>query len=137
MQSEFSKALLEPSQPTPQGVIRPDGKPAGKRFDVYRNNVVVSLIGALGDGYPAVRKTVGEKFFDAVASVYVRSHPPKTPLMIFYGDSFADFLDRFEPAQQIPYLADVARLEWARRRAYHARGRGPRRPGRTGYHVIR
>lgn len=104
----------------PDGIIRPDGSPATKRFDVYRNNVVVSLINALGDGYPVVKKAVGDTFFDALAGVYVRAHPPKSPMMMYYGDDFADFLSGFEPAQQLPYLPDVARLEWARRCAYHA-----------------
>ncbi len=120
MLDSFGKALLDPQQPVPSGVIRPDGTPASKRFDVYRNNVVHSLILALADGYPTAKKLVGDAFFDAVAAVYVRAHPPKSPLMIFYGDDFAAFLDGFPPAAQVPYLADIARLEWARRAAYHA-----------------
>ncbi len=120
MQSLFGQALLNPDIAPPDGVIRPDGSPATKRFDVYRNNVVVSLISALGDGYPVVKKAVGDAFFDAMAGVYVRANPPKSPLMMYYGDNFADFLTSFEPTQQLPYLPDVARLEWARRTAYHA-----------------
>jgi hypothetical protein len=119
-QDQFAHALLNAEAPVPDGIVQPDGTPASRRFDVYRNNVIMSLSGALADGYPVVQKLVGEAFFNAVAGVYVRAHPPKSPLMIFYGADFAEFLDDFEPAQQIPYLADVARLEWARRRAFHA-----------------
>jgi hypothetical protein len=119
-QTSFTAALLNAEQPVPAGIIRPDGTPATKRFDVYRNNVVTSLIGAMGDAFPVIKKLVGEAFFDAVAGHYVRAHPPTSPLIMFYGEGFAQFLETFEPAQQLPYLPDMARLEHARRAAYHA-----------------
>lgn len=119
-QTDFTSALLNPDMPVPEGIIRPDGILATKRFDVYRNNVVTSLIDALGTAFPVIKKLVGEKFFNAVAGVYVRAHPPSSPLIMFYGESFASFLEGFGPAQQLPYLPDVARMEHARRIAYHA-----------------
>jgi len=61
-----------------------------------------------------------KQFFDAVAGHYVRINPPTSPLMMFYGSGFPEFLDGFEPAKQLPYLPDMARLELARRTAYHA-----------------
>ncbi len=119
-QTAFTQALLNPDMPVPEGVVQPDGTPADKRFNVYRNNVVTSLIGAMGDAFPVIKQLVGEQFFDAVAGHYVRLHPPTSPLMMFYGAGFADFLTGFEPAQQLPYLPDMARLEHGRRTAYHA-----------------
>lgn len=119
-QDNFSRALLDPDLPVPDGVIRPDGTPAQKRFDVYRNNVVVSLSEALADAFPVIKSLVGEKFFAAMAGVYVRQSPPRSPLIMFYGADFADFLEGFEPVATLPYLPDVARLEHARRLAYHA-----------------
>ena len=119
-QTEFTAALLNPEMPVPHGIVQPDGAPASKRFDVYRNNVVTSLIGAMGDAFPVIKMLVGEQFFDAVAGHYVRINPPTSPLMMFYGSGFPEFLDGFEPARQLPYLPDMARLELARRTAYHA-----------------
>lgn len=119
-QSTFAAALLDPAKPVPAGLVRPDGRPAGRRFDIYRNNVVVSLIEALGEAFPVVKAVVGDEFFEAMAGVYVRAHPPRSPRMMFYGDGFADFLETFEPAAGLSYLPDVARLEYARRLAYHA-----------------
>ena len=118
-QDEFTTALLDPSSPTPRGIVDPTGRVAGKRFDVYRNNVVHSLIEAMGDAFPAIKKIVGDQFFDAMAGVYVRAHPPKTPMMMFYGQDFPTFLTNFEPAAHLPYLPDVAELELARRTSYH------------------
>lgn len=119
-QTEFTQALLDADMPTPKGLVDPQGRVAGKRFDVYRNNVVVSLIEAMNNAFPAIKAIVGDAFFDAMAAIYVRENPPKTPIMMFYGDDFPQFLESFEPASNLPYLADVARLELARRHAYHA-----------------
>ncbi|PCH82418.1 MAG: DUF2063 domain-containing protein [Hyphomicrobiales bacterium] len=120
LQKEFGNALLNPDLSMPNGIIGPDGQPSAKRFSVYRNNVIASLVEALGNAFPVVRKLVGVDFFNAMAAVYVRQEPPKTPVLITYGDTFGNFLDQFEPAKSLPYLADIARLEHARLVAYHA-----------------
>ena len=119
-QRTFAAALLDPAKPVPPGLVRPDGRPAGRRFDIYRNNVVVAFIEALGEAFPVVKALVGEEFFEAMAGVYVRAHPPSSPRMMFYGEGFAEFLEAFEPVEGLAYLPDVARLEYARRLAYHA-----------------
>jgi hypothetical protein len=119
-QAAFQAAILDPSAAVPDGVINPDGAPAKKRFDVYRNNVAVSLSDALEAAFPVVRKLVGDEFFRAMAGVYLRKHPPKSPLMMFYGDAMPQFLGRFGPAKSIAYLPDIARLELGLRHAYHA-----------------
>ena len=124
-QAEFQAAILDPDAAVPDGVINPDGAPAQKRFNVYRNNVAVSISDALETAFPVVRKLVGDEFFRAMAGVYLRKHPPKSPLMMFYGDAMPQFLGRFGPAKSIAYLPDIARLELALRHAYHAADAAP------------
>lgn len=119
-QTQFRAALLDPASPPPQGIQNPDGVQATKRFDVYRNNVAVSLSDALETAFPVVRKLVGDDFYRAMAGVYLRAHPPTSPVMMFYGDQMPDFLAGFAPAQSVPYLPDMARLELALRQSYHA-----------------
>lgn len=119
-QIDFAAALLDAEKPTPTGVVDPKGRPAGKRFDVYRNNVVLSLSDALADAFPVVQKLVGDKFFQAMAGVFVRKHPPQSPILSQFGGEFPDFLADFPPVAHLTYLPDVARLELARTRAYHA-----------------
>ncbi len=114
-QQEFASALLDPTRPVPAGVASSE-----HRFAVYRNNVTVGLRDALADTFPVVREIVGEEFFDGMAQVFVRRSPPRTPVLIDYGCGFPDFIETFDPAAGLPYLADVARLEWAWTRAYHA-----------------
>lgn len=119
-QSAFAQAVLNPALPCPAGLTTWNGSDPATRFAVYRNNVMVSLIDALADTYPVVQALVGEEFFRAMARVFVQAHPPRSRLMAYYGDQFADFVSRFAPANSVPYLADVARLEMARVRACHA-----------------
>ncbi|MBO6637496.1 MAG: putative DNA-binding domain-containing protein [Roseitalea sp.] len=124
----FSAGLLDPERAAPPHVTGPNGKGAVKRYNVYRNNVTVSLIDALADIFPAVLKLTGENFFRAMAREHVRAHPPRSPLLFRYGRDFADFIAAFEPARPLPYLADVARAERAWLTAYHAADAAPLDP---------
>jgi hypothetical protein len=116
----FAAALMDPALAVPPGLVGPDGEPSPRRFAVYRNNVIVGLVGALKANYPAVCRIVGEEFFDAMARVFVVSEPPNSPILLDYGAGFADFIWGFEPVADLPYLADVARLERAWLESYHA-----------------
>ena len=127
-QSDFSRAILDSDLAVPSGLTDPQGRPAGKRFSVYRNNVAVSLTEALAAAYPVVRKLVGDEFFKAMAGVYLRQHPPTSALMMYYGSRFPAFLESFEPVRTISYLPDVARLERALRQSYHAADAAPINP---------
>lgn len=124
-QSDFTAGLLDPAHPAPAGLTDAQGRQAGKRYDVYRNNVAASLIEALEQGYPVVYKLVGTDFFRAMAGVYMRAHPPTTPMMIHYGADMPAFIAGFPPAAALPYLADIARLEQGIRHAYHAADAAP------------
>lgn len=116
----FAAGLLDPNAKKPAEIVGPRGKRADKRYNVYRNNVTVSLVESLGDIFPAVSRLTGEGFFEAMAREFVRAHPPTSPLLFEYGHGFAEFIDGFKPARSVPYLADVARLERAWLTAYHA-----------------
>jgi len=116
----FSSALLTPDLETPSVVIGPKGKSRAKRYNVYRNNVTVSLTNALAAVFPAVQRLTGVEFFRAMARFYVREAPPRSPLLFEYGHGFAEFIERYEHASQMPWLADVARIERGWLDAYHA-----------------
>ena len=124
-QADFHDALLDGTRPIPRGLSDGQGQPAGSRFSVYRNNVAVSLTEALEVSFPAIRKLIGEENFKKVAGIYLRKQPPRTPMLMVYGDTFPDFLVGFEPLQKYAYLPDVARLEQAQREAYHAADADP------------
>lgn len=106
----FSEALIAPVSPNPS-----------KRFAVYRNNVFVGLVEALRARYPAIVNAVGLEFFNAIARDYASLHHPQSPQMMFYGESFPDFLASHDALHDYAWLADVARLEKAMTKIYHAR----------------
>ena len=119
-QQDFAAALLHPSSACPAGLKAWNGSDPSRRFDVYRNNVVSSLIDALADTFPVLQALVGEEFFRAMARDFVLASPPVSALLVRYGEGFADFVEAFAPARSLPYLGDMARLEMARVQAYHA-----------------
>lgn len=126
----FATALLDPDAPCPAGLTAWNGSDPARRFAVYRNNVVVSLIDALADTFPVTLELVGEAFFRAMAGLFVRATPPGSVLLAEYGAGFPAFIERFEPARSVPYLADMARLELLRVRAFHAADADPISPER-------
>ena len=127
-QAEFHAALLDADKPAPPGLKDSTDRPAGRRFDVYRNNVAVSLTEALHDGFPAVASLLGKTNMDAIAGMFLRAHPPSSPLMMLYGDAFPDFLAGLDQLAHLGYLPDVARLELALRQSYHAADAAPIAP---------
>lgn len=124
-QARFHSALFNTARPVPLGLNDGIGQPAGRRFDVYRNNVAASLTEALEAGFPAVQSLIGRDRFKAVAGQFLRTHPPNTPMLMYYGAAFPEFLEDFQPLAHIGYLVDVARLEQAQREAYHAADAAP------------
>lgn len=119
-QTDFSATLLAPTFACPPGLTTWNGSDPAKRFGVYRNNVLVSLVDALADCYPVLQALVGEEFFRTMAAEFARRSPPRSPVLAWYGDGFADFVASFAPAAGLPYLPDLARLEWLRVEAWHA-----------------
>jgi len=123
-QDALRAALLDPGRAVPAGLTDGRGGPAGRRFDVYRNNVVAALAGGLATAFPAVAAVLGRERFRALAVAHVRAHPPRTALMMRLGGDLPAFLDRHAPADA-PWLGDLARLEIAVRESYHAADAAP------------
>lgn len=125
LQSQFYDALLNPELKHPDTLVSWNGSDVQSRFDVYRNNVISSLIDALADTFPVTQDLVGVEFFRAMTLLYVKSNLPQSCVLSTYGASFPDFVTHFPPVTSLPYLADVARLEYAYVQTYHCRDTKP------------
>jgi hypothetical protein len=120
LQSRLAAAILGGDLDGAAALIRADRLPAAERLRVYRNHSFTSLAEALAANFPVTARLVGEDFFRAAAKRFVAAEPPSQPCLSAYGEAFPDFLASFGPAQSLPYLADVARLEYLRIEVVHA-----------------
>jgi hypothetical protein len=128
VQRDFAAAILDQRAGAAADLIAPDDLSPAARIQVYWHHVFSSLTEALESTYPVVCRLVDRRFFGFAADRYVRSHPPAGPCLFEYGASFSDFLATFPPCAGHPYLADVARLEWAMNLALHAEDAEPIAP---------
>jgi hypothetical protein len=130
LQDRIGAALLTGfEEPVPQGAIAGDAQQATSRFLVHRATVLESLILALGSAFPVCKTRVGDHNFRVLAGSFVRTHPPRRPQLSAYGGAFPAFIDSFGPARRdLPFLPDLARLEWALHEAYCAADAEPLGP---------
>jgi hypothetical protein len=120
LQKSCTEVLLDPST-RGSGASRDAGLHEYERhFPGDRSDVAANLMSALAARFPVVQRLVGEEFFRRMARIYVRREPPRTPALRHFGATFPAFIDSFEPTGALDYLGDMARLELARARAYHA-----------------
>lgn len=97
-------------------------------LSVYRNSVAKASADALAATYRTVEQLVGEDWFRAAAVVYATDHPPVHPSLLDYGGSFPEWLASFPPAQDTPYLAQVAEIDKLWLEAYFAPDAEPLAP---------
>ncbi|MDE2197046.1 MAG: putative DNA-binding domain-containing protein [Gammaproteobacteria bacterium] len=120
LQRAFTRWVLGDQQvPLPQWVAG-NGLASEIRLGIYRNTIFNNLTAALHTAYPAVLKLVGEDFFEGAAARYIREQPSRSGNLQDYGAAFPALLAQMPEAAGLAYLADVARLEWARQEAWLA-----------------
>jgi hypothetical protein len=93
---------------------------AEARLAVYRNNLRQSLADALAAVYPTVQQLVGDDFFRGMARRYLLRYPSRSGNLQEFGVELPDFIEGLEAAAALPYLPDVARLDWAWHAVFHA-----------------
>lgn len=125
LQLAFAGAILEGRADELVTRIR-SGRLAGtERVQVYRNNAFASLSQALAAVYPVVARLVGERYFAQLARAYIRAHPSRSGNLHDFGSALALFVGGLPDADELPYLANVATLEWAYHETFHAADAAP------------
>ncbi len=81
-------------------------------LEAYRGSILGNFTRTLQSIYPVCYRLVGQNFFEATAKVYIQRYPSHSPDLAEYGQAFSEFLSQFKPAAVLPYLPDLARLEW-------------------------
>src|SRR5436309_1679519 len=128
LQAGFRAALLAGDERGVAPDVVDDGVNASARLAVYRHHVLTSLSAALEATFPVVCRLVDRRFFGWLADSYVRAHPPAGPCLFEYGADLPEFIAAFPARAPLPWLADVARLEWAMNVALHAPDAVPLEP---------
>lgn len=120
IQDDFIEGIFGgDKEPAASHVIGDKKLTAKERFGIYRGSVHGILSQTLELTYPVCKSLVGDKFFDNMISIFIDKHPPNTSFFAEYGNKFPEFLSTFEHVKDIPYIVDVANLEWARHKIWH------------------
>ena len=117
IQAAFAKALFDTAS---EHKIAAHITASHNRFALYRGNLTTTWDKVLASAYPVIRQLVGEEFFTALARAYGTAHPSQNPDLNHFGATLGAFLQGFEHAAGLPYLPDMARLEWLLHRAHYA-----------------
>ncbi len=126
-QHEYYQAMLGNDKAL-TSLIRGAGElSAAQALDVYRNNTEQTLLSVLQQTFAICLMLVGHRCFNQLALQYCRAHPSLSLDLSSYGKMLPDFIDQRlspgDPLQTLPYLGDMAKLEWLLQRAYHAGNR--------------
>lgn len=121
LQSAFARGLFDPADAEVAELVVPGRVSAAARLAVYRRNVLGNYTAVLRDVFPVLLRLVGEPFFDQLARAYATRTPSRSGDLHDFGDELGAFLETLPAVRDLPYLADVARLEWAVHRTFHAR----------------
>ena len=120
LQDAMRNTILGAPSTSLHSVMSEDRLGMDARLQIYRNNTHILLSDALAANFPTVLSLVGSDFFKGLTTAFIRSHPPKSPCLYAYGNTFASYIASFSPAQELPYLSHVARLDYAINQAHHS-----------------
>lgn len=120
LQAAFAAHLKGEAWPRLAEVVVGDTIAAAARLRIHCHHVRRSLVGALAATFPTVQAIVGETFFGSMAERFVLRELPGQPVLAEYGSGFPAFVSDYGPAAMLPYLADMAKLDWALNLAFHA-----------------
>lgn len=89
------------------------GGGAARGLAAYRANAGTAAERALGHAFPTVVQLVGSESFAALARAFWHRHPPTQGDLALWGEALPGFIAADGQLATEPYLADVARLDWA------------------------
>ena len=105
----------------PNAMLNPQrGVAPEERLAVYADGYLARNQEALADVYEAVRHVLGEPSFAALARAYAARYPSHDYNLSFSGRHLPELLADSPYTRRLPFLPDLARLEWLVCRAFHA-----------------
>jgi hypothetical protein len=120
LQQAMRRSLLDHADNDAAAAVIADGLDPQTRLGIYRNTAVRVLVDALRLAFPAVQRLVGTEFFEGAARLFCSDAPPQSAWLDEYGAEFPAYLAQMPQIASVPYIADVARLEWQVNCVLHA-----------------
>lgn len=120
LQGAYRTYLLTGDSERLAPAIVADAFDGAERLSIYRNNFLIGLGEALKANFPVTLQLLGRDFFEQAVRRFVPAHPPHRPCLFEYGAEFADYLRDLPQLNGMPYIAEVARFEFARIASYNA-----------------
>lgn len=120
LQSRFAAAVLDGDETALLADLVEAPALAQRRLAAYRRNVRGNLIAALESTYCVLCNIVGQDFLRAAAREFIAVQPSRSGDLNDYGEEFAAFIAAWPHAADLPYLGDVARMEWRVQQVYYA-----------------
>jgi hypothetical protein len=126
-QQQFLQYVQTPSTPTGKdlnSVFADSAVYSADRMLAYRNNYAGALLSFLKLAYPQVRALLGEQYFEFLGQEYIANNPLSNNNYEYYGATFPSYLTQGitekKALENLPYLADVAAVDWGMYLAYYA-----------------
>jgi len=94
---------------------------AERQLSIYRTSIFGGLKKALAETFPVTKQLVGDDFFNAMTGQYIARFPCQVQDLNDYGELLSEFIRDLKQARSVPYLADMAKLEWSINLAYHSK----------------
>lgn len=120
LQKQFANALNSDSKNILQYIRSTNSLSANEQLGIYQSSTIAALQKTLNEIYPVCHNLVGEEFFLIMINSYIRKNASLSFDLAHYGEKFSDFIPNYAPANSLPYLSDVAKLEWAWNKIYYA-----------------
>lgn len=120
LQKEFVKGLHFESDAILRCIHTTTKLSPAQQIGIYQSSVIGAKQKTLREIYTTCNKLVGEDFFVAMINEYIAKTISTSPDLADYGENFSEFIIEFEPAKGLPYLSDVAKLEWAWHKLFNA-----------------
>ncbi len=120
LQVNFRKAVTGDTDSEIRQFIHAGQFESGRRLQIYSNNIKITLLESLAANFPVSEAVVGKEYFKFLARKYITEHPPTEGNLQRLGELLPDFIQSQKELDDFPYLADIARMDWACLTATHS-----------------
>src|SRR3989338_7346292 len=107
------RLIVAPEPPLKLPIRGDDRLSSAERLTIYSRMYFLRILDSLKEDFPLVLETLGDDPFHHLIANYLRTHFPTHWSLRYAGREFPNFLKTHPLTKKLPYLADLARFEYA------------------------